>query len=133
MRLRVCLLALLMHIFSTLSYSDGRDDPLYYGRQKRSFWTAWRVVFRGAKLISQSPELRLYYKNGGLKRAMEDFDNLHPTIVKDYGVYNKVGMVGNARVPLTEIDGYPAIVVPGRTMDNNYRPYSIAKSIIVFR
>ena len=120
MRLSICLLALLMDVSSTLSYNDGINDPCY-GRQKRSLWAASRMVFRGAELITKSPELRLYYKNGGLKRAIDDFNNLHPRMVKDNGVHDKVGMVGNDRVYLTEMEGYPAIVIPGKSMDNKYR------------
>ena len=37
------------------------------------------------------------------------------------GILDKVGRVGNSRVVLTEAEGYPALMIPGKSLDNKYR------------
>ena len=129
MDIRLFLLVLLIIASVAVSYSNGLTD----GRQKRSFWRTFRVIFKDAKLIEQNPKMKTYYKHGGFQRARDEFDSLKPKIIHDYGPYDKVGMVGNARVDLTEMDGLPAIVLPGRTMEDGFRPYSTAMSVVVYR
>ena len=41
-----------------------------------------KTILKGTDLIVVSAEFRLYYKMGGLKQAVEDFNKLNPKDVK---------------------------------------------------
>ena len=41
-----------------------------------------KTILTGTDLVAVSPEFRLYYKVGGLKQAVDDFNKLDPKDIK---------------------------------------------------